>query len=136
MVFEKFMLCGTLAWNWFIWHSPHESRIHCDPKDVCLSNFREVCLNNLGIWFEQCFKFLYYLIKIIFPQENILDPSKLGEEVPPNWNGSSQKWIIKVHDVKQILFVWFRKQTNKQTCATIFVIWTNYMAYIWVLLTI
>ena len=27
--------------------------------------------------------FYNILIKIIFPQENILDPSKLGEEVPP-----------------------------------------------------
>ena len=39
--------------NWFIWHSPIESRHHCSPKNVCLSNFRKVCLNYMicTMWF-------------------------------------------------------------------------------------
>ena len=39
------ILCYEQPRNWFIWHSPRESRLHCGPKNVCLIDIRKVCLN-------------------------------------------------------------------------------------------
>ena len=43
------ILCYEQPRNWFIWHSPRESRLYWSPKIVCISNIKKVCLNYM-IW--------------------------------------------------------------------------------------
>ena len=39
------ILCYDKPRNWFIWHSPCESRHHSASENVCHTNIRKVCLN-------------------------------------------------------------------------------------------
>ena len=39
------ILCYVPYRNWFIWHSPCESRLHSASENVCHTNIRKVCLN-------------------------------------------------------------------------------------------
>ena len=47
------ILCYEKPRNWFIWHSPRESRLNCGPKNIWLSN---TVVFRGPIFCRQCFQ--------------------------------------------------------------------------------